>query len=183
MEKKNTTIFRIALIGPESTSKSTLSKQLALHYHTGWIPEYSRTYLKNLQHPYTLEDILRIAQEQFRQEEEALKKANRFLFVDTELIVAKVWCEDVFHTSPQWINDTLLRSPYDLYLLTYPDLPWEADPVRENPHRRQFFYDWYERELKKINATYAIITGSGETRLQHAIAAVEKFSSTLGNNL
>lgn len=179
MEKKNTDIIRIALIGPESTSKSTLSEELAAHYHTGWIPEYSRTYLKKLNRQYTLEDVVHIAKEQFRQEKEALTTANRFLFIDTELIVAKVWCEDVFHTCPPWIGETLLKHPYDLYLLTYPDLPWEEDPVRENPHRRIFFYDWYERELKKINATYTAINGSGEIRLQNAIAAVEKFSSNL----
>lgn len=183
MEKKNTSILRIALIGPESTSKSTLSEQLAAHYHTSWIPEYSRIYLKDLKRPYVLEDILLIAQEQFRQEEQALKTANRFLFIDTELIVAKVWCEDVFHTCPPWISDTLTRYPYDLYLLTYPDLPWEEDPVRENPHRRQFFYDWYEDELKKINANYTVIKGSGSLRLQNAIDAVEKFSSIIRNNL
>lgn len=183
MEKKNTNLIRIALIGPESTSKSTLSEQLAAYYHTSWIPEYSRAYLKKLNRPYTLHDILLIAKEQFRQEQESLKEANRFLFVDTELIVAKVWCEDVFHTCPEWINDTLIQHPYDLYLLTYPDLPWEEDPVRENPHRRQFFYDWYERELKRIHAVYTVIKGCDETRLKNAIAAVEKFSSTLGNNL
>jgi len=182
MEKKNTDVIRIALIGPESTSKSTLSEKLAAHYQTCWIPEYARTYLKNLHRPYNLEDVLHIAQAQFREEKEAVEKANRFLFVDTELIVAKVWCEDVFQTCPPWIQYTLVHHPYDLYLLTYPDLPWEPDPLRENPHRRQFFYEWYEQELKKIQAVYAVIKGKGETRLQNAIAAVEKFSSATRNN-
>lgn len=182
MEKKNTTVFRIALIGPESTSKSTLSAALARHYETLWIPEYSRTYLKNLTRPYKIDDILLIAREQFHQENEAIPAANRFLFIDTELIVAKVWCEDVFQTCPEWISTTLIQHPYDLYLLTYPDLPWQPDPIRENPHRRMFFYDWYERELKKLDAPYFIIRGSGTARLQNAIDAVEKFSSTIGNN-
>ncbi len=173
MEKKNTDILRIALIGPESTAKSTLTEQLAIHYKTVWIPEYSRSYLKNLNRKYTQEDILTIAQEQFRQEQELILKANRFIFIDTELIVAKVWSEDVFKSIPPWIHDTLLKHPYDLYLLTYPDLPWEEDPVRENPHRRTFFYDWYEVELKKIDATYAVVKGTGSARLQNAIVAIE----------
>jgi NadR type nicotinamide-nucleotide adenylyltransferase len=175
MEKKNNHIVRIALIGPESTSKSTLSEELAKHYQTVWVPEYARTYLKDLNRKYTLNDILLIAQEQFRQELELLKTANRFIFVDTELIVSKVWCEDVFHTCPDWIGNVADQYPYDLYLLTYPDLPWQADPLRENPHRRMYFYDWYERELKKANANYAIIKGVDEQRLKNAIAAVERF--------
>jgi NadR type nicotinamide-nucleotide adenylyltransferase len=175
MEKKNQHIIRVALIGPESTSKSTLSEELANHYQTVWVPEYARTYLKELKYKYTLQDILVIAQEQFKQEQELLKTANRFIFIDTELIVSKVWCTDVFNTCPDWITETAGNYPYDLYLLTYPDLPWEEDPLRENPHRRMYFYDWYERELKKTNASYTIITGIGEQRLKNAISAVEKF--------
>ena len=67
MEKKNTSALRIALIGPESTAKSTLSEKLAKHYHTLWVPEYSRIYLKELKRNYTLDDILLIAKEQFKQ--------------------------------------------------------------------------------------------------------------------
>ncbi len=181
MEKKNTDILRIALIGPESTSKSTLSEELAKHYHTVWVPEYSRTYLKSLHAKYTLEDILIIAKEQFRQEQELLKAAKRFIFVDTELIVSNVWCMDVFNTSPGWITATASEHPYDFYLLTYPDLPWQEDPVRENPHRRMYFYDWYERELKKINAKYTVIKGIDDQRLKNAISAVENFYSGYQN--
>jgi NadR type nicotinamide-nucleotide adenylyltransferase len=175
MEKKNQHIIRVALIGPESTSKSTLSEELAKHYKTVWVQEYARIYLKDLKRTYTLQDILLITQQQFKQEQELLRTANRFIFVDTELIVSKVWCMDVFNTCPDWITDMAANYPYDLYLLTYPDLPWEADPLRENPHRRMYFYNWYERELKKANANYAVITGIGEQRLKNAISAVEKF--------
>jgi NadR type nicotinamide-nucleotide adenylyltransferase len=176
MEKKNDRILRIALIGPESTSKSTLSEELAKYYQTVWVPEYARTYLKRLPRKYTLNDILLIAQEQFRQEEELIQRANRFIFVDTELIVSKVWCTDVFNTCPEWITAAAANYPYDFYLLTYPDLPWQEDPLRENPHRRMYFYDWYERELKKITANYTVIKGFDEQRLKNAISAVEKFS-------
>ena len=44
---QETDIIRIALIGPESTAKSTLSEDLAKYYKTIWIPEYARNYFKN----------------------------------------------------------------------------------------------------------------------------------------
>ena len=37
-------MLRVALTGPESTGKTTLSRQLAEHYHTVWAPEYARQY-------------------------------------------------------------------------------------------------------------------------------------------
>jgi NadR type nicotinamide-nucleotide adenylyltransferase len=174
MAKENS-IFRIALIGPESTAKSTLSEDLAANYKTVWVQEHSREYLAGLDRKYMLSDVTAIAQQQLATENELLKRANHLLFADTELIIAKVWCEDVFGETPAWISEQLLPTRYDLYLLTSPDLEWKEDPLRENPHRRDFFFAWYERELRAINARYTVISGSGEQRLQNAIAAVENF--------
>jgi nicotinamide riboside kinase len=39
--------IKIVLFGPESTGKTTLSKQLAAHYNTYWVPEYARSYLQD----------------------------------------------------------------------------------------------------------------------------------------
>ena len=172
---QKTTIIRIALIGPESSAKSTLSETLAKHYHTVWVPEYSREYLKSINRKYTLDDILEIAKTQLDQEEKKIAEANKLIFADTELIISKVWCEDVFKTSPHNISEQILKNKYNLYLLTSPDLPWEADTVRENPQRRQFFFGWYEKELKNIQADYVIIKGSGDARLQNCIDAIEDF--------
>lgn len=175
MEKEPRKIIRIALIGPESTAKSTLSESLAKHYDTVWVKEYSREYLSKFNGKYKLDDILKIAEVQLLQEQELLSSANKFIFSDTELIISKVWCEDVFNTCPEWIIKNIKEYKYDLYLLTYPDLRWQKDSVRENPNRRYFFFNWYERELIKINAAYSIIRGAGPVRLQNAIDQIEKF--------
>jgi NadR type nicotinamide-nucleotide adenylyltransferase len=172
MEKKND-IIRIALIGPESTAKSTLSEALAKHYNTVWVKEYAREYLSHLKSKYTLIDILNIAKEQLKIEKKELKNANKILFADTELIISKVWCEDVFNVCPEWISQNIIYNKYDLYLLTYPDLPWEPDQLRENPNRRIYFYNWYEKELNKINAKYVIIKGEKDERLKNCIASVD----------
>ena len=167
-------IKRIALIGPESSGKSTLCELLATHYKTLWIPEYAREYIEKLNRPYTAADILHSAQEQLKMEEERMLTASKFLFADTELIVAKVWCEDVFHFCHPWIAATIEEKKYDLYLLTKPDLIWEKDAVRENPNRRDYFFNLYLNELEERGFNYEIIGGAGEERLRNAIGAVEK---------
>jgi NadR type nicotinamide-nucleotide adenylyltransferase len=175
MAKENDNIIRIALIGPESTSKSTLSEGLANYYTTVWVKEYAREYLTRVKKKYIIEDILAIAREQLKKEQELILQANKFIFADTELIISKVWCEDVFKTCPAWILENILHHKYDFYLLTFPDIPWQEDSLRENPHRRDFFFDWYERELKNIHANYTIIKGTGKARLESCIDAIEAF--------
>jgi NadR type nicotinamide-nucleotide adenylyltransferase len=168
-------IIRIALMGPESSGKTTLAKSLAEHFNTIWIPEYAREYVENLNRPYTADDILFIAQKQLKSEEELLSKAKQLIFTDTELIIAKIWCEDVFDFCPQWILEKIEEKRYDLFLLTKPDLPWIHDPVRENAHRREYFYDLYLKELEERNFTYEIISGNDDQRFQNAVKAVKQF--------
>lgn len=168
-----TTPLRVALIGPESTGKTTLCAQLAAHFNTLWIPEFARDYISSLQRPYTEEDILHCAKEQLRLEQEASGKANRLLFCDTEMIIAKVWLLDKYKHCPDWIEQEIALHPMDLYLLTAPDVEFEPDAVRENEHRRVFFYEWYKNELEEKTLPYAMIKGKGKDRLAAAQKAVE----------
>lgn len=172
MEKRDKNIKRIAIIGPESTGKTTLAQQLAEHYRTVWVPEHSREYISSLDRDYTLDDIVIIAQQQLGTENELAGKANGFLFADTELILAKVWCEDVFDECPAWIKENLAKQDYHLYLLTSPDLPWLPDNVRENGSRREYFFDLYKQHLDEMKLNYVVIKGTGEERLENAIRAI-----------
>ncbi len=175
---KSGTISRIALIGPESSGKTTIAGMLARHYNTVYSPEYSRQYMERLNRKYTAEDVFFCIKEQAKQEEKLLAEANRFLFADTEHIMGKVWLEDVFNSSPAWVEELIRQNPYDFYLLAKPDLPFVPDPVRENPARREYFFEWYERELKSRNAEYAVLSGNYEERLQNAIRLIDaRFNS------
>lgn len=169
-----TTVKRIALLGPESSGKTTLCRQLAEHYHTAWVSEYARGFISQLNRPYTLDDILHCAQSQLQLEEEEVSQAKQFLFCDTELIVSKIWSLDVFKQCPSWIADQIKQHRYDLYLLTAPDIPFESDPVRENPHRREELFSLYRQELDNYKFPYEIISGIGKKRFQNALKVIDK---------
>ena len=166
-------IRRIALIGPESSGKTALCMQLAEHYKTVWVPEYARTFMENLNRAYTYEDVVHCAREQMNAEDALAKTANRFLFCDTELINYKVWFEDKFKKIPDWLEGEIAKRKYDLYLLTSPDLPWVQEAVRENPQRREYFFNLYKKELWERNFVFRIVSGSGEARLKNAIKYIE----------
>ncbi|HEX8332780.1 MAG TPA: ATP-binding protein [Segetibacter sp.] len=69
-------VKKIAVIGPESTGKSTLCEQLANHYNTLWCPEYAREYLLRNGASYIYEDLLEIAKGQMRLEDEYMGKVS-----------------------------------------------------------------------------------------------------------
>jgi len=165
-------IFRVALIGPESSGKSFLCQELAEHYNTCWVPEYARTYIENLGRSYTKDDVLHCAAMQLKLEDELMSKANKILFCDTEMINYKIWMEDVYDHCPDWIEDEIRTRSYDLFLLTNYDLPFVDDPVRENADRREYFFELYKTELDKRGFNYSIISGNGKQRLVQAINVV-----------
>ena len=154
---------KIAIIGPESTGKTTLCEQLAQHYNSLWCPEYAREYLLTHGTKYSYEDLLAIAKGQVelekkfellvRSQESGVKpefshsplptpaaagglpqaQPHSLLFIDTNMYVMKVWCEFVFGKCHQFILDQVKKRKYDLYLLCNTDLPWTPDELREYP--------------------------------------------------
>lgn len=171
--KSDKRLIRIAILGPESTGKTELAASLAQHFSTVWVPEYARTYLAARPGNYSREDVIFCIAGQRALEDAKATEADGVLFCDTEMINFKVWLTDKFGAAPGWITEDI-RQRYDAYLLTAPDIPFQNDPMRENPERRDYFFDWYRREIEACGLPFAIITGSGDLRMQHAVEAVTR---------
>lgn len=172
--------IRIVITGPESTGKTTLAKQLAELYNGQYIPEYAREYIEKLPHPYTFKDIEVIANAQVEQYLETRSSSEKVFFFDTWLIITKVWFNWVFGKTPAWLEDQILSCPIDLFLLCHPDLPWEADPVRENGGENRIkLFEQYREELKHYGFNFVEISGTGDDRLTNAISAICHFHDLL----
>lgn len=163
----------IVLTGPESSGKTTLTMQLAAHFQADWVPEYSRYYLENLGRPYEEKDLSNIALGQLALITEKAKETPGLLFCDTSLLVIRVWGLYKYGRSEEWIKKQLQDHPPHLFLLCRPDLPWEADPLREHTaiEDRETLFDLYHQELEQLHLPYSIIEGKGPERLARAIAA------------
>ena len=175
-------MFKVGIIGPESTGKSALSRYLSSRYNGLLISEYARLYLEERArevghvYTYTHDDVMRIAEYQVQQLE-ALSKCSKngilgecskdieltgkdvgdVIFFDTELIITKVWFLHKYGSCPAFVEEAIRKYPMDVYLLCYPDLRWEADPVRENPDIREYLFHWYEKEIQALGIPYYII--------------------------
>lgn len=167
-------VKKIAIVGPECTGKSTLSEFLAGEFNTEWVPEYARGYLDNLIRPYNQIDLTTIARGQLRIEDQWEQTANEVLFCDTNLLVIKVWSEFKFGNCDPEIIENLQSRHYDLYFLTYIDIPWMEDPQREHPHKREELYNIYLSELQKMNVPFIEIRGEISERRKTAVEAVNR---------
>jgi nicotinamide riboside kinase len=158
-------IYKIGIIGPESTGKSTLATYLAHRYDGVLVPEYARDYMEKLapNYHYSYDDVEAIARYQVeelkRLTTEGIPKGYRkdIAFFDTELIITKVWFLHKFGHCPEFLEEALHVYPMDVYLLCYPDMEWVPDPVRENPNIREYLFNWYKKEIETLDIPYYII--------------------------
>lgn len=181
-------VKKIVIIGPESTGKSTLCEQMAVHYSTDWCPEYAREYLLKNGTIYSYEDLLTIAKGQLKLEDEILKRVEalpdnqkeKYYFIDTDMYVMKVWCEFVFQKCHSWILKQIVERKYDMYLLCNVDLPWTKDELREYPdyESRHTLYRMYKDILVNQDVPWFEVSGVQENRLKSSTAAIENIFKT-----
>ncbi len=179
LRQEDINIIKVVLFGPESTGKTTLSRQLARHYNTVWVPEYAREYLQNKWNDHretcTNEDLIPIAIGQMKLENELAKKADKVLICDTDLLETKVYSEEYYGGYvDKRLDEAARANQYDLYFLTYIDTPWEADDLRDRPNQRQEMFEAFERALKTHNRKYILLKGDKKTRLKTAVKAIDK---------
>ncbi|NNJ87957.1 MAG: ATP-binding protein [Eudoraea sp.] len=172
-------IVKVVLFGPESTGKTTLSKQLAAHYNTLWVPEYAREYLQEKwnreQKTCEPHDLLPIAEGQMRLENEYTTKVDSLLICDTDLLETKVYSDAYYlgYTDPL-LEKYALQNSYDLYLLTAIDTPWIKDDLRDKPNEREKMYMYFKNTLEKHQRNFITLKGDKKTRLETAINAIDK---------
>lgn len=168
-------VTKVCVIGPECTGKTVLSESLARKLNTVWVEEYARAYLGRLRFPYEERDLVKIAHGQVRMEDEWAIDANKVLICDTNPIVIKVWSEFKYGHCDKIILDLIQTRKYDLYLLTYIDIPWIADPLREHPDKREELYNIYLNEMKNQPVPFVEIKGTEQQRLDTALATIAKY--------
>ncbi|WP_341216523.1 ATP-binding protein [uncultured Wocania sp.] len=171
--------IKVVLFGPESTGKTTLSRQLARYYNSVWVPEYAREYLQNKwnNERKTCEpkDLLPIAEGQIKLENELARKTDSVLICDTDLLETKVYSEAYYlGTCNPILEKYALKNTYHLYFLTYIDTPWEADDLRDKPEYRKEMFQAFENALIDNNRPYILLKGNKKERLEIAIKHIDE---------
>ena len=165
--------MKIVLTGPECSGKTTLAMELAEHHGAAVAPEPAREQLQP-ERSYQPSDLLELIQQQIRLEHHATAELQIF---DTDLQNIYLWWQEKFGPAP-----TLLQRRYAeycaqqdrIYLLCRPDIRWEFDPLRENPHDRDRLYALYCADLAARGLAYGVIEGQGSQRLKSALAYLQR---------
>lgn len=165
---------RVCVFGPESSGKTTLSRQLAAALGTVHLPEYGRTWTEAFGPEVAASDLDAIARGHVASRAAALRLVDRVLIEDTDPILTCVWADMLLGERRPWMSEAL--APADLYLLTGVEFDWVDDGTRyfPNPEDRRRFHELCEQELVRRGLPYEHVTGSPEVRFTHALDIVRR---------
>lgn len=166
----------IVITGPESSGKTTLAEQLATYWKVPLVAEFAREYLTEKE-SYHQEDLLEIAKQQNEDEQTMSSQPVKRIVCDTDLLVILIWSEVKYGYCDPWIIDTFKRAIHKpgfhrKYFLCDYKIPWQDDPLRENPNNRGELYERYLEKLKDYELDYQIVKGDPQQRLRQAVEGV-----------
>lgn len=158
---------RIAILGGESSGKTTLAAALADALGTVWVPEYGRTLTEQIGGTDKLRynDMLKIAETQVRHEREFAKGSSKFLVCDTTPLVTHWYSKELFQRVSPKLRE-LSNRPYSYHFLCASDIPFEQDGTRESPEFRDRAFLWYGTMLKHHGIPFHIVSGTVEQRVK-----------------
>ena len=171
-------VKRVAIMGPESVGKSTLTKDLANYFQTNFVIEYGRLVYEANGNKVELRDFIPISKGRQEIEDWLIRSSNKLIFCDTEDITtylfSKMYCPEDYHQIEDYFINSLKSKPkYDLYLLLKPDCPGKQDGTRNFLKERDSHYEVIKSKLIEQDCSYIEIGGGFEERYQKSIEVIK----------
>jgi nicotinamide riboside kinase len=174
--------FVIALLGAESTGKTTLAAELQAALaapgrqmgRIALVAEYLREFCEREGRTPREDEQRGIAREQTRRIAEAAAD-HEIVIADTTALMIAVYSDQVFGDTSLYAEASTAQAACQLTLLTALDLPWLPDGhMRDGPHVRDPVDAKVRAALSAAGLPYAVVAGHGPARLRAALAAVER---------
>ena len=165
-------VFRVAMLGGESSGKTTLAAAVAQRLAEPWVAEYGRERWVEARGRLEFDDLAAIAHQQVRREEEASLRARHTLLCDTTPLTTRFYSEEMFGRVDPGLEQ-LSRRRYDLAVLCAPDFTFEQDGTRRDASFRARAHEWYRVALGEGDAPWFIAEGSLEARIGKVLEQLE----------
>lgn len=167
----------VAVLGAESTGKTTLTERLALRLQarglrTAVVAEVLREFCDREGRTPRPAEQAGIADEQWRRIEAAQRKAD-IVIADTTPLMIAVYSDYIFGDTGLYDAALVRQRQCTRTLLTGLDLAWQADGLqRDGPQVRGPVDALIRAALQRAAIPHAVVYGDGEARTDAALAAL-----------
>jgi len=168
-------VKRVALLGGESSGKTTLAIALAEHLHIGWVPEYGRQRWEELRETLDVAELVAVGRRQVALEDEAVAEAaragSRWVVCDTTPLTTLQYCLHDHGSAPPELQVLAARA-YDLTVVCSPDFDFVQDGCRRDDGFRAEQHTWTLAQLRQRRVPYLVVSGLVPARVQQVLQAL-----------
>jgi nicotinamide riboside kinase len=170
-------IVRIALLGAESTGKTSLSIGIAkalqsLGLNAVAVPETLREWCDAHGRTPEIHEQTDIAKQQA---ERIFSISNGWVIADTTPLMTAVYSDYIFHDKGLYQQALVHQAAFDLTLLMGLDLDWVADGLqRDGAHLREPIDTLLRQAMQNAKLPFQVIYGRSEARLSAALMAIQE---------
>ena len=174
-------IARIAVVGGESTGKSTLVAAFGARYDEPCVAEYGRTLWEERRGQLVYDDLRAIGVRHVADEDDAASRATRCTFIDTTPLTTLWYSIDGYaKADPELVS--LSWRQYDLTLVCAPDFPFVQDGSRSSDDFRLRHDRWIRATLRARGVDYVDVRGPLDARVARVAALLDPFYGRSGKS-
>lgn len=166
-------VKKVAILGSESTGKSKLTARLAKYYNTVYVEEAAREIVE-ITKLCTPEDLDQVATTHANNIINQISKANKLLFLDTDLNITKSYSLFLFNQELNATSRQEQANKCDLYFFLETDCPFVQDGTRLDKEQREKLSSSHKNTLYKKRINYIPINGNWEDRFKKAIEIINQ---------
>jgi len=165
-------VRRLALLGGESSGKTTLARALAEALGSVWVAEYGRQRWEELRETLSVAELVMVARRQVALEDEAALNAQVWLVCDTTPLTTLQYCLHDHGQAPAEL-ETLARRHYDLTVVCEPDFGFVQDGCRRDDGFRSRQHAWTVQQLTAMDARWLAVHGPVAARVVQVLQALK----------
>lgn len=172
-------VKRIAIMGPESVGKSTITKNISYKLETNFVPEYGRMVYENNNNSIKIDDFIPISEGRQKLENYLIKFSKKYIICDTEdittYIFSKMYCPDEYKKlEPYFLNVLKTKPKYNLYILLKPDCEGVQDGTRNFLEKRWDHYEVIKSYLINYGCNFVEVGGSWKERENEVLRLINE---------
>jgi len=165
--------IKVAILGTESTGKTTLTEQLAKQFNSSCVLEAGRELISDST-KFTFEDLHLVANEHAKRIDEAILGDSPLIIIDTDIHITKSYAKFTFDTELPVENHVYHTNKADLYLYLNNDAPYYQDGTRLSKIDRDLLDQSHRNILTNHQIKLVEISGTWQNRFEQAVSEVSK---------
>jgi len=165
--------IKVAILGTESTGKTTLTQQLAKHFNCSLVLEVGRELIPDST-KFSFEDLHLVTSAHAKRIDNAILGESPLIIIDTDVHITKSYARFTFDRELQVDNHVYDTNKSDLYLYLNNDAPYYQDGTRLSKKKRDLLDQSHREVLTEHQIKFVEIAGNWQNRFEQAVSEVSK---------